>query len=275
MTDSLAFWSAPARNFRSSARLGLQHMLHQNTIGYLLHPHIEDSVSSTKPLSIADLGCGNGVWLVDLERDLSRKGIQAQYCGYDINEANLPHKTFLPESIILEKFDILSKLPENLKNAFDIVHIRAFISIIVNGNTTPLLSVALSMLKPGGWIQWEETPASSLHVQAPPGQGREATGADYRFVEQLDQELSRHGFLDVTQQVLKKRAADLKAWTDDYLMVWEELWTYFPSKDDAPTASMTRERWLEMFAKVVAETEQGVVIHQEKIVVAIERKAAE
>ncbi|KAI1267616.1 hypothetical protein F5Y18DRAFT_306956 [Xylariaceae sp. FL1019] len=287
--DATQFWRSPARNFKSSARLGLQHLLFQNTVGYLLHPEIEDAVSSTKPLAIADLGCGNAAWLIDLERHLSKKNIQAKYYGYDVNAANLPHREFLPESISLEKLDILSELPEQLKHAFDIVHVRAFISIVVNGNTTPLLSAVLYMLKPGGWIQWDETPGGSFQVQAPTGvsatmcntlvhivkQGAKANGNDDRFVSQLDQELSKHGLVDSKQEIFMKHAADFKAWTDDYLMVWEELWIYFPTKTDAPDAPMTQEGWLELVAKVAGETEQGVVIHQEKLVVAIGRKVAE
>lgn len=83
--DASTYWVAPARNFRTSARLHLQHLLFQNTLGYLLNPHVQSSFASSKELKVADLGCGNGVWLNDLDRELSSKGISAKLDGYDVN----------------------------------------------------------------------------------------------------------------------------------------------------------------------------------------------
>ncbi|KAI0967714.1 hypothetical protein F4678DRAFT_475125 [Xylaria arbuscula] len=285
--DPATYWQAPARHFRSSARLHLQHYLGQNTLGYLLDPRIEASLDASKSFSVADLGCGNAAWLVDLERDLAKKGRSARLDGFDINSVNFLALAFLPESVTLKKLDILSGVPEELKGTYDVVHIRAFVSIIENSNVTPLLSTVLALLRPGGWIQWEESLADKFRVDAPsPDVSKtmcetiaqmlktagEARGSPFGFVEQLDQKLKEHDFEGVSMNAHKKRKQDLKAWTDDYLMVWEELWVHFPPKATAHQAPMNRETWIDMFLGAVNETENGVVIHHGQVMSATGRK---
>ncbi|KAI0470239.1 hypothetical protein F4859DRAFT_486114 [Xylaria cf. heliscus] len=285
--DPATYWHAPARNFRSSARLHLQHYLGQNTLGHLLDPRIEASVGASKPFAVADLGCGNGAWLIDLERDLAKKGLSARLDGFDINSVNFPASAFLPESVTLKKLDVLSAVPEEMKGTYDVVHIRAFVSIIVHSNVTPLLSAASELLKPGGWIQWEESLAEKFRVEAPTPDvsttmcetiaqmlkaAGEARGLRFGFVEHLDQKLKEHSFEEVSMSAHKKLKQDFKAWTDDHLMVWEELWVHFPPKATAPQAPMNREMWMDMFIGAVKETENGVVIHHGEIISAIGRK---
>ncbi|RYP34025.1 hypothetical protein DL767_004467 [Monosporascus sp. MG133] len=289
------FWIAPSRNFRTSARLHLQHFLFQSTLGHLLNPNIPSSVvADSRPLKVADLGCGNGAWLIDLDRELSNKGISAQLDGYDINTLNFPASAFLPSSISLKKLDILATpLPEEMIGAYDIVHVRAFVSIIVNSDLTPLLTTVLALLKPGGWLQWEESRAEKFLVDSPSPSneisrtacdtishilkaGGEARGLTFEFLGELDRHLQEHGFLDVSMQAAEKRKQDFKAWTEDYLMVWEEMAEFFPPKATVTQGQvpMTRESWVELFEKAVHETEQGIAIHHGKIMTVVGRKAA-
>ncbi|RYP62642.1 hypothetical protein DL771_009635 [Monosporascus sp. 5C6A] len=289
------FWTAPARNFRTSARLHLQHVLFQKTLDHLLNPNIPSSVvEDSKPLKVADLGCGNGAWLIDLDRELSNKDISAQLDGYDINTLNFPAPAFLPPSISLKKLDILAKpLPEEMLGAYDIVHVRALVSTIVNSDLTPLLSTVVALLKPGGWLQWEESKAEKYLVDSPSPsneisrtacdtiahiikQGGDARGLNFEFLGELDRHLREHGFLDVSMQAAEKRKQDFKGWTENYLMVWEELAEFFPPKATVTQGQvpMTRESWVELFEKAVHETEQGIVIHHGKIMSVVGRKAA-
>ncbi|KAI1499075.1 hypothetical protein F5X99DRAFT_430959 [Biscogniauxia marginata] len=287
--DPSTYWVAPARNFRTSARLHLQHLLFQNTLGHLLEPHVESSIKGSKHLKVADLGCGNGVWLSDLAHELSKKGISAQLDGYDVNPVNFPAPTFLPSSINLKKLDVLARhLPAEMIGAYDIVHVRAFVSIIVNSDPTDFLSTALALLKPGGWLQWEESRADHYFVESPTPDvsksacetiihmlktGGEARGFKFDFLAELDQHLTKHGFQDVSMQTVDKRRQDLKAWTEDYLMVWEELGVLFPPKATAPQAPLSRESWVDLFGRAVKETEDGVVVSQGNIVSVVGRKA--
>ncbi|KAK7756138.1 hypothetical protein SLS62_001730 [Diatrype stigma] len=288
--DPSTYWIAPARNFRTSARLHLQHHLFQNTIGHLLEPHVASAVAEAKELRVADLGCGNGVWLSDLDSALSEKGVSAQLDGYDVNTVNFPAPAFLPEKVTLKKLDILARpLPEELIGAYDIVHARALVSISASSVVPPLLSTALALLKPGGWLQWEESRADTYVIEAPTSPevstsalntivrilqaGGKARGMTFEFLGELDRHLKEHGFEDVHAQAAETRKRDRKAWTEDYLMVWEELAVHFPLKAAAPQAPMTRESWVDLFSKAVEETEQGAVVHQGKIVTVVGRKA--
>ena len=55
--------------------------------------------------------------------------------------------------------------------------------------------------------------------------------------------------------------------------MFEELGSLFPSAANAaPGTPMTREQYEGLFNQVVAETQNGVVIHEQEIMVAIGRK---
>ncbi|KAI0413075.1 hypothetical protein F5X98DRAFT_301568 [Xylaria grammica] len=285
--DPSAYWAEPSRNFRSSTRLHLQHILWQNTTKFLLEPHVQASINQEKPLRIADLGCGNGVWLVNLEHELSKKRISSQLNGYDINDTNFPPSAFLPGSISLTKLDVLSKtLPEEVIGAFDVVHIRAFSSIIINNNTTALLSTALALLKPGGWLQWEEWGTEFVVETASPGlstvaceriagilkAGGDAQGMKVDFVKEFDRHLADAGFRQVHVREDVKRRRDYKGWTEDVLMIWEEVASFFPTKAEIPQAPVTKELWAQLFADAVRETECGVALHRRSLFTAVGRK---
>ncbi|RYC63732.1 hypothetical protein CHU98_g2472 [Xylaria longipes] len=286
--DQSKYWVAPARNFRSSARLHLQHFLIQNTLGYLLEPTIEKSVANSQPLKVADLACGNGIWLSELHSYLAKNNISAQLDGFDINPINFPHPAHLPATVSLNHLDILSRpLPAELLGIYDVVHIRAFVSVIPDADLTPVLSVASELLKPGGYVQWEESRGDRFIVESPSPQiskvacdtivqvlkaGLQARGIVNDWVEVLDTHLDKFGFQDAQLHVQEKRRQDLKGWTEDYLMVWEELAVFFPPKSKDPNAPLSREAWTDLFAKGVKETEEGVVIHQGTVVTAIGKK---
>lgn len=286
--DKSEYWIAPARNFRTSARLHLQHFLHLNTVGHSLDPRIESSILESKQVKIADLGCANGKWLIDLHADLVGKGITPQLDGFDINPAHYPAAAFLPESVTLKTLDVLAKpVPPELVGIYDVVNIRGFTSLIENSNVTPLLSTALALLKPGGWLQWADARSDGFLAESPSPEipktacetilhvlmaGAAARGMEGDWLDVLDSHLEKHGFEDASLRICQKRKEDLKAWTEDYLMVLEELHVLYPSKADQPEARMTKEAWADLFIKAAKETEQGVVMHQRQIVIAVGQK---
>ncbi|KAK8105655.1 uncharacterized protein PG998_003871 [Apiospora kogelbergensis] len=287
--DQSQYWVAPARNFRSSARLHLQHMLFQNTLGYLLEPVVEKSVAGSHQLRIADLACGNGVWLTDLHSSLAKTNVSAQLDGFDINPINFPDPAFLPSGVTLKQLDILAHpFPPHLKGVYDVVHIRAFCSVINNAPALrPVLAVASELLKPGGFLQWEETRGDRFFVDCPSPQtssvacstitqvlqgASQARGISMEWVDVLDTHVNAFGFQDVRLLAQEKRKQDLKGWTEDYMMVWEEIASFFPPKATQPNAPMSREAWVELFANSVKETEQGVVVHQGRILTVVGQK---
>ena len=59
-----------------------------------------------------------------------------------------------------------------------------------------------------------------------------------------------------------------KAWTDDLLMVYEEIaWSLPEAAKAGEGAKMTRERYRELFANVVKETQQGVSLGMNGVVI--------
>ncbi|KAJ2979744.1 hypothetical protein NQ176_g3065 [Zarea fungicola] len=281
-------WYSPARNFRTSARLHLQHYLFQNTVGYLLEPTVEKGLSSsTRAPRIADIGCGNGVWLTELHSHFAKNNISAQLDGFDINTINFPDAAHLPGTIRLRKLDVLANpMPVELIGIYDVVHIRAFVSIL-GSDPTPAVAVASKLLKPGGYLQWEESRASDFIVESPSQapktacdtisnilkSSQAARGVNYDWVDSLDTHLDKLGFQNITLLRHEKRKQDLKAWTEDYLLVWEELAVYLPPKAEVPDAPLSRDTWIDLFANAVKETERGVVVHQNAIVTCIGKKA--
>ncbi|KAJ0424473.1 hypothetical protein BJY00DRAFT_276765 [Aspergillus carlsbadensis] len=290
--DQSTYWTAPARNFRTSARLHLQHFLFQNTLGYLLEPAVEKSLttsSAPQPLKIADLACGNGVWLTEVYAHLAKANIPAQLDGFDINSVNFPDPAYLPASVSLRQLDIFTPdLPAELLGVYDVVHIRALTSVIPNEPTlTRVLSIASKLLKPGGFLQWEETRGDKFIAEAPSQQvtksacegiiqilhgSMQQRGVRNDWVDALDTHLKQVGYRDARLLVQEKRKQDYKGWTEDYLMVWEELADLFPTKAQAPGAPLSRETWVDMFARAVSETEQGVVVHQGRIMTVVGQK---
>ncbi|OTB04417.1 hypothetical protein M426DRAFT_58722 [Hypoxylon sp. CI-4A] len=287
--DQAKFWVAPSRNFRSSARLHLQHFLMQNTLGYLLEPAVEKSIADSEQLKVADLACGNGIWLTELHSDLVKKSISAQLDRFDINPINFPHPANLPASVTLKQLDILAKLlPAELSGIYDVVHIRAFSSLIAADDLTPVLSVASELLKPGGFLQWEEMRGDRFIADSPSPEvsktfceaivqrikgNLQAAGIKQGWADVLDTHLTKHGLRNVRLLVQEKRKQDLKGWTEDYLMVWDEITALYPPKAKVPDAPFSREAWVDLFAKAVKETEQGVVVHQGKVITAVGQKA--
>ncbi|KAK6189165.1 hypothetical protein LQW54_013555 [Pestalotiopsis sp. IQ-011] len=227
--------------------------------------------------------------MLELDSELFRKGIFAQLDSYDINPAYFPPAAYIPPSVTFRQHNVLAQpQPADIIKVYDIVYVKGFVSLIANSNVTPLLLSVRALLKPGGWLQWVDARIDALVAESPSaGISKEACDTAREFMirdanarglrgewlDVLDRHLEEHGFEGVRLRSDKKKRQDLKAWTEDYLMLMEELHVLFPSEKVMPQAKMTREGWGDLFIKAVKETEQGVVIHQQRIVTAVGRKA--
>ncbi|CCX31994.1 Similar to methyltransferase [Aspergillus niger CBS 513.88]; acc. no. XP_001401990 [Pyronema omphalodes CBS 100304] len=94
-------------------RLNQQYTLIQTlTSNYLLHPNISRPTSPR----IADIASGTGCWLIDL----SSLYPDAVLHGFDIKIPLVP----LPENVELTQHDVLDRFPEELRETYDMVHMR-------------------------------------------------------------------------------------------------------------------------------------------------------
>lgn len=65
-----------------------------------------------------------------------------------------------------------------------------------------------------------------------------------------------------------------KAWTDDLLLVYEDIQKSVPKAADAgPNPALTMEMYQDLFARVVKETEQGVALTMNQLVTVSRKKA--
>lgn len=94
----------------------------------------------------------------------------AELYGFDIQPAHFSARRNIPPNVQLVQGDVLSKdLVGELTNSFDVVHLRAFGSLIKNSDCSPILEAVRTLLKPGGYLQWEEADSSAMTAIAADG----------------------------------------------------------------------------------------------------------
>ncbi|KAH8901368.1 S-adenosyl-L-methionine-dependent methyltransferase [Thozetella sp. PMI_491] len=145
------------RGFSANTRLNLQYFLWKDQ-GYSLHPSIPTDVEN---LRVAEIGVGTGIWLVDLARCLPKS---ARIDGFDINLTQCSPKEWLPANVEVHQLDCLKPFPENLLGQYDVVRIQRFHVAVHNNDPRPIIRNFISLLKPGGWIQWAEMDYSRWEV---------------------------------------------------------------------------------------------------------------
>jgi SAM-dependent methyltransferase len=146
------------RDFQASARLNLQHQAWLLTTKSLLHSAIEVGANAL----IADIGCGTGIWSLSLSQTLP-PGCRIE--AADISLAQAPPRPWWPSNVTFRTLDIFEDpLPEELVGRYDVVHIRLFVFVIASGNPLPLLKNLMRLLKPGGYLQWQEYDNTQLRT---------------------------------------------------------------------------------------------------------------
>ncbi|PYI33849.1 S-adenosyl-L-methionine-dependent methyltransferase [Aspergillus indologenus CBS 114.80] len=176
------------RRDRSEAvRLDAQHLLWQLHTKYLLHPEIPRKDG----MAIADIGAGTGIWALELAPNLPT---DARIVAYDIADTHFPAEEYWPANVRFELLDSLSPtIPEALIGQFDVVHLRMWAFIIRDNDPSALIRHAARLLKPGGYIQWEDARFGSIVQRGLPAQRfRElmnrqtvVTGHDFRWLDNL------------------------------------------------------------------------------------------
>ena len=107
-----------------------------------------------------DLQYLHSIWLLDLAYQLQRS---CQLDGLDISFAQCPPREWLPKNISLRLVDVFRDVPDELVEKYDVVHIRHFVCVVKGNDPTALLKNLLRMVKPGGWIQWDEWDVVARH----------------------------------------------------------------------------------------------------------------
>ncbi|KAF2207180.1 hypothetical protein CERZMDRAFT_102675 [Cercospora zeae-maydis SCOH1-5] len=127
------------------------------SVGYHIHPSIPISDTTL----IGDIGCGNGIWSIELAKQLPSG---AKIEAFDISLAQCPPRGWWPENVVFSEVDIFAPLPVHLAGRFDVINIRHFICVVRSGDPLPLLTALLKLLKPGGYLHWQEYDLQSSKV---------------------------------------------------------------------------------------------------------------
>ncbi|KAJ5370417.1 uncharacterized protein N7496_006509 [Penicillium cataractarum] len=139
------------RSPKESERLDKQHdLLTKITENNLIHP----SIPRESILSVADIATGTGIWLKDVARELEKStSAQRYYHGFDISPDQFPTDS---GHVQFSVHDITKPFPKEHWNRYDLVHVRLLVAAIDESDYQAAIANIHSILKPGGYLQWEE-----------------------------------------------------------------------------------------------------------------------
>ncbi|KAL4770594.1 hypothetical protein BDW60DRAFT_208970 [Aspergillus nidulans var. acristatus] len=216
------------------ARLNNQHRVLIHIIdNKILHAPIDPSAIST----VADVGTGTGIWLEALAAHLGRistdQGLQRQYDGLDMTAAHFPAAHSRPENFAYDVWNILDPVPEERKGKYDLVHVRLLAAAFAKGQVAIAVDNLVQLLRPGGWIQWEELDGESWAGRVPSPHVREMNELGRKSLEAKGWELhvpaafikaaeAHPGLQNVSERIYNtvKHGAELK---DEINATW--LWS--------------------------------------------------
>ncbi|KAI0205454.1 S-adenosyl-L-methionine-dependent methyltransferase [Astrocystis sublimbata] len=139
-----------SRSASEAARLDEQFNLLTENISYLLLPSVIAALPQ-KP-QVADIGTGTGIFL----RSIGALYPEATLHGYDISLALCPDAGSLPLNLEFKSMDVKREVPPELRGKYDLVHVRLLAAAMLPDEWEPVVSNIAQLLKPGGYIQWEE-----------------------------------------------------------------------------------------------------------------------
>lgn len=102
------------------------------------------------------------MWLTDLASQLPST---VQLDGIDVSFAAAPLVQWLPANVTLRQWNIKEPVPNELVGAYDLVHIRNFVFVLLDNDIPGVLERLVSLLRPGGMLQWGEPDVSSFRIE--------------------------------------------------------------------------------------------------------------
>ncbi|KAF6222573.1 hypothetical protein HO133_000618 [Letharia lupina] len=183
-------------------RLNYNHLLMKETAGYLINPRIP---TSQKEIRIADVGTGTAAWALET----AAKYPNATIHGFDISDEQFS-PLYTISNVRLVVHDCFKEFPAEFVEQYDVVHARFWLCLVNNPDAPVLLKNLMSLLKPGGYLQWFEPLAKSVSVWKPdPNMPSPALDrhckiwakpkpyTTYEWVEQLPELFRSHGLTSV------------------------------------------------------------------------------
>lgn len=180
------------RDSQESIRLTAQHYCLVARQGFLLHPVVADAVSRIPNPRIVDVATGNGVWAAEV----ARRYPDTSVLGLDISDAQYSPRYTWTENLEFDLYDLLQEIPSHLLGQFDVVHVRLILSAGPNVDKTLFINRFHKLLRPGGWLQWDDLTYPNIHLVRQSGQGiAVSTSQDYPMLRILDNYLDQEARL--------------------------------------------------------------------------------
>jgi hypothetical protein len=104
---------------------------------------------------------GGSIWLLDAQDKLK----DARLDGLDISLDAVPPREILPSNVTFRHWNIKDSVPEHLIGAYDIVHVRFLAYVILSEELPAIVAKLLTLLKPGGYLQWAEADFDSMRFE--------------------------------------------------------------------------------------------------------------
>ncbi|KAL4782344.1 hypothetical protein BJX76DRAFT_332971 [Aspergillus varians] len=105
--------------------------------------------------TVADVATGTGIWLWDAQRLLNQRAGKSEryFHGFDISPAQFPPA---PEGVEFSVQDVQKPFPAEHHNRYDLVNVRLLITALPEAEYQNAVANVLTILKPGGYLQWVE-----------------------------------------------------------------------------------------------------------------------
>lgn len=244
-----------------------EHYLWREELGYLLNPSIPYQGSKD---AIADVATDSGVWLLDV----ANKYPYAQCFGLDVSTKLCPPNAWLPANVTFHSWDIHHNPPVFLRVRFDVVHVRSLCGIIRADPGSVVRNMA-ALLKPHGYLQWEEVEASCTDIEtvnatvkahAVLGLGKLVKASpECVLMPRVPDLLMANGFYNVRWSRVVPQKPLLKYHTDMLVLKWAELVSRLPATDER------KEQYSRLMLDVKEQTQKGVAYVSPKLVFVAQR----
>lgn len=253
------------RGHVSACRLNLQHYLWKDSIKYLLHP----SIPTAGDVTVADIATGTAIWLTELARELPNATLD----GLDIDVGQAPHSAWLPSNLRILPWDMFGPVPSELENRYDVIHIRLVVLAVDNGDPARIIENVYKMLKPGGYLQWDELSCVGLRVkkadEALPTPGLDRlldmcySNGRHNWTVEVPRFLTAQGFEDAQQYWFDDKTDMIRAMNEQHLLTMEEFGISLmrAGKRDAAAS------FFDVIKQAYAESTQGAALFIPRFIV--------